>query len=77
MLKFHELDDIFTLWPVEDDANADICATIPGQRFEGGETIRLIAPSHGVDSRVKVIRAERQIDKNGDFSTIHAEFVDG
>lgn len=75
MLKFHEADDIFALWLADDDTEADICATIPGQRFAGGETIRLIAPSHGIDSRVRVLHAERQVDRNGDLSTVDGEFI--
>jgi hypothetical protein len=77
MLKYHEDDDIFYLDLRKDDETASlrVIAMLPGMRFEGGEVIRLIAPSQSVDNRVEVLRAERVADINGDVSTIEGRFV--
>jgi hypothetical protein len=77
MLKFHEAEDIFALKLRKPDGqtDADISATIPSGYVEVGMTVRLIAPSNGVDSRVKVLRAEREVDVTGNLSTIEGKFV--
>lgn len=78
MLKFHERDDIFSLHlpKPEEKTDADITATVPGGYVEAGAYVRLIAPEFGgVDDIIKVIRANRQIDKDGDLSTIEGTFV--
>jgi hypothetical protein len=80
MLKFHEDDDILylDLHPTDDhsEAESDVIARIPGLELKGGEVIRLIAPSQGLDRRVEILRAERVANINGDVSTIEGRFVD-
>jgi hypothetical protein len=78
MLKFHEDDDIFylDLCKNDDRNDADVIAMVPGTPFEGGEVVRLIAPSKSIDKKVEVLCAERVIDITGDVSTIEGRFVD-
>lgn len=77
MLKFHELDDIIELKLREpdDETGADITATVPGGYVEPGAYVRLIAPTFGVDSIIRVIRTQRNINKMGDLSTIEGQLV--
>jgi hypothetical protein len=76
ILKFHSHDDIFWLQDRGLEDGIDIRAWIPGGFVEPGDTIRLTAPLYGVDSRVKVLRSNRTVNRDGDVATIDGEFVD-
>jgi hypothetical protein len=76
--KFHEEDDIIALklCQLDDTTDADVIATVVGGTFQAGDTVRLTAPTRSLDNRVKVLRCEREVNRNGNLATIDGEVVE-